>query len=174
MAYRYRRRRTSSFAAPALPRWDMRLAATIAALVLIALLALAGLALLGRSYTFGERVLSWTDWRVQQAGHAYRAELGGLQQDAEILIELLNGRVPDPVRAQIVADQIVTRHGDPLRYATRAGGQPALARHRDLLMRAAAAVEDWAVGATPREAAQQAVDELMAALGEADERNSSR
>lgn len=165
MAYRYRRRRAAPPAVQSLMRWEARSVAAFAVLALVALLTLAGLALLGRSYTSDGRVLSWIDWRALQAGQIYRAELDGLQQDAGALVELLNSRVPDPVRAQIVADQIAARHGS---------GQPALARHRDLLAQAAAAVEEWAIGAATRDAAQQAIDELMTALGEADERDASR
>jgi hypothetical protein len=147
--------------------WDAQTIATIAAIVFPAVLALAGLALLGRGYTFDNQALSPTDWQVLQAEQAYRTELGALQRDAETLVQLLNDSVPDPVRAQIVAGQIANRRDDPLRYAAGAGGQPALAYPRRLLIEAAVAVQNWAIGATAREPAQLTVDRLMASLQEA-------
>ena len=159
MTYRYKgRRRSRSIAVPLVPRWDAQTIAKIAAIVFPAVLALAGLALLGRSYTFDDQVLSPTDWQVLQAEQAYRTELGALQRDAETLVQLLNDSVPDPVRAQIVAGQIADR---------RDAGQPALAYPRQLLIEAAVAVQNWAIGATAREPAQLAVDDLIASLQEA-------
>jgi len=164
---RRRRRRNLNIAAPSVPsgaqrsrrmRWDTSSVATVATIAFAALLALTGLALLGRAYTFDSQVLSPTDWQVLQAEQAYRAELGALQRDAETLIELLNDPVPDPVRAQIVASQIANRRDE---------GQSALAHQRHLLVEAAAAVQNWAIGAMAREPAQQAVDHLVASLQEA-------
>jgi hypothetical protein len=96
---------------------------------------------------------------VRQARAAYIAELTSLHRDAESLAALLNAPTPDPVQAQIVADQISSRWQS---------GLTALSERRSVLVTAAQAVSDWAMGATPREPAEQAVQAALQSLEEAD------
>ena len=133
---------------------------TLIPLALIIILALPALLILGRAFTpIPPRPVTWTDWQVRQARAAYIAELTSLQRDAEALAALLNAPTSDPVQAQIVADQISSRWQ---------AGLPALSERRSVLVSAAQAVSDWAVGATPREPAQQAVQAALQSLEEAD------
>ena len=133
---------------------------TLIPLSIILLLALPALVIVGRTFTpIPPRPFTWTDWQVRQARSAYTAELINLQRDAEALAALLNAPTPDPVQAQIVAEQIGSRWQS---------GLPALSERRSALATAAQAVSDWAIGATPREPAQQAVQAAVQSLEEAD------
>jgi hypothetical protein len=100
------------------------------------------------------QVLTWSDWRLLRLERAYQAELSRLQHEADVLTELLNAS-PDPVRAQITAERITSSYAD---------GEPALAHQRELLVTAAQAVQDWAVGVVERPAAEAALQEAIAAL----------
>ena len=122
------------------------------------LILMPALILLGRAFTpVPPRVFTWTDWQVKQARATYTSELTDLRRDASALADLLNAAVPDPVQAQLVADQLLIRWRQ---------GQPALSVRRDGLIAAAQAVSDWAVGALPRETARLVVAEQLAALAE--------
>lgn len=133
---------------------------TLIPVALISILALPALLIVGRAFTpIPPRPVTWTDWQVRQARAAYIAELTSLHRDAESLAALLNAPTPDPVQAQIVAEQI-SNHWQ--------SGLTALSERRSVLVSAAQAVSDWAVGATPREPAQQAVQAALQSLEEAD------
>ncbi len=134
------------------------MALRIAVIVIVAIVVGTLLALLGRGYTFDEKVLSWTDWRVLQAEQTYRAELGHLQQDVEALVELVNLEMAEPVRGQLAAEQIAQRWSR---------GESALAVQREALTQAAQAVRDWSIGAVPRETALAAVEAAVARITEA-------
>ena len=133
---------------------------TILPIAISLLIALPTLVVLGRAFTPSPaRPFTWTDWQVRQARAAYTTELTSLQRDAESLAALLNAPTPDPVQAQVVAEQISGRWQS---------GLSALSERRSVLITAAQAVSDWAVGATPREPAQQAVQAALQSLEEAD------
>lgn len=133
---------------------------TILPIAISLLIAFPTLVVLGRAFTpLPPRPVTWTDWQVRQARAAYTTELTSLRRDVEALAALVNAPTPDPVQAQIVADQISSRWQS---------GLPALSERRSALMTAAQAVGDWAVGATPREPAQQAVQAAVQSLEEAD------
>ena len=124
-------------------------------IALAAILLLAGLGWLGYAYTpAGDKPLTWTEWQVLKARNAYLDELGELQAAAETLAALLNAQ-PDPVRAQLTAENIQ-------RLASE--GQPALEYQREKLALAAQTISDWAVGAVDRETARQALDNAIRAL----------
>ena len=121
------------------------------------LLILAGLGMLGylgAQVTVEARLFTWRDWQVWQGERAYRQELAGLQQAAEALAALLAGP-PNPVRAQLTAAEIA---------ALTAHGLPALSYQRQQLLAAAQAVEQWAVGADSRQAAEAALSQSFRAL----------
>lgn len=120
--------------------------------VLMVLGLLAGLIFLGRSLTpEGNKVLTWPEWQICLAQKAYQKELGMLQKDVEVLVEIVN-QPPDPVRAQIVCDKISEQLIE---------GQPALAMSRTALAQAAVSVEQWSVGAISR---GEALTALQAAI----------
>jgi hypothetical protein len=130
-----------------------------AAAVLIAALAVAGLAFAGRLATpvDGEgraRILTWSDWQEMKAQRAFRAERDRMRRDAEELARLLEAR-PDPVRAMLLRDRI--------RRET-AGGHPALEASRQALREAAEAVAAWASGGADIEEARQAVQKAVERL----------
>jgi hypothetical protein len=130
-----------------------------AAAVLIAALAVAGLACAGRLATpvDGEgraRILTWSDWQEMKAQRAFRAERDRMRRDAEELAGILEAR-PDPVRAMLVRDRILKE---------AAMGHPALEQARRKLRAAAEAVAAWASGGTGREEAVRAVQEAVEAL----------
>ncbi len=130
----------------------------VPALLLIPVVLVLGW--LGARYTAADPagyplVLNWTEWQIIQAKQVYAAERNTLRHEATGLVDLLN-QEPDPVRAQITAERIARSYSK---------GQPALAYPRELLIAAAAAVQDWSVGALPFEQAQTALQQALDALG---------
>jgi hypothetical protein len=124
-------------------------------IALVFLLLLAGAGWLGSAYTpAGDQPLTWSEWQVLKARRAYLRELAELRAAAESLTALLNNR-PDPVRAQLAAENIQRLTGK---------GLPALAYQRGKLTLASQAVSDWAVGAIDHETALQALDQAIQAL----------
>lgn len=133
-------------------RWNPAVA------LLILLVASIGLGALGRAITpEGDRLLAWSDWQVLRARQAYRAELAQLRLDAEALAGLLN-LAPDPVRAQMLADQVLNHTAE---------GQDALAAQRLAISDAALYVRDWAVGTADYATAQEALSYAFQVLQEA-------
>ena len=119
------------------------------------ILLLLGLGWLGHAYLpAGDKPLSWSEWQIFKARHAYWKELGELQAGADSLAALLNAQ-PDPVRTQLAAESIQ-------RLASE--GQPALAFQREKLVLAAQATSDWAVGAIDHATARQALNEAIESL----------
>ncbi|NUM44038.1 MAG: hypothetical protein HUU38_04970 [Anaerolineales bacterium] len=100
------------------------------------------------------QVLTWAEWQVTQAVRQYTAELQRLQRDADRLAELLN-RPPDPVRAQLEAENLTQELAD---------GEPALQHPRELLLEAALTIQDWAVGVAERKVAVNALKQVVTAL----------
>lgn len=131
-----------------------------ALLATIALLAVVGLAALGRPYTPDPaRVIGRADWVALQAERRYQEELAHLQQDLAELAGLLQAR-PDPVRAEMAASRIAQRHVD---------GLALLARQREAVVIAAQVVRDWAAGYATYEEAVATVNEAIAIVGESQE-----
>ena len=117
-------------------------------LFLVAVLALLGLAVLGRSYSpvneAGEaRVLSWSDWQLAKAEKRFDVERSILRQDVDELTALLNG-TPDPVAAQLLAQRI---------GQNAAAGEAILQPARTAVLQAAEDVASWSAGALDRETA---------------------
>ncbi len=126
---------------------------------MLAILALLGLAALGRSFSplsesAGTRVLTWNDWQLVKAQRRFESERVLLRSDVDQLAALLN-QAPDPVAAQLLAQRIGQR---------LATGEPALQPARTALLQAAQAVAGWSAGASEPEAATasvQAAAELL-------------
>jgi hypothetical protein len=124
-------------------------------ITLAIILLLVGVGWLGFGYSpAGDKPLTWSEWQVLKTRRAYLKELAELQAAAESLATLLNNR-PDPVRAQLAAENIQRLTGK---------GLPALSYQRGKLALAAQAVSDWTVGANDHETALQALDQAIQAL----------
>ena len=118
-----------------------------------------GLGLLGREMTpDGDIVLSWSEWQVMKVSRVYNAELSQLQKSAESLAELVDDH-PDPVRAQIITDQVMDR---------ASSGEDALKLQRVAVTGAAMIVRDWSVGAQTHEVALDTIAEAETLLVEAE------
>lgn len=121
-------------------------------LVLVLLVALFLIGFLGKAFTpASNTVLSWSEWQIIKIEKVYEQELSTYQQFAESLSQLING-TPDPVRAQVVSDQI-------LQNTTT--GLTALERPRLGLQEAARAVRLWAVGAGSMDTAEASLSNAI-------------
>lgn len=121
-------------------------------LVLVLLVALFLIGFLGKAFTpASNTVLSWSEWQIIKIEKVYEQELSTYQQFAESLSQLING-TPDPVRAQVVSDQILQN---------TATGLAALERPRLGLQEAARAVRLWAVGAGSMDTAQASLSNAI-------------
>ncbi|MDR7574297.1 MAG: hypothetical protein QN194_15395 [Armatimonadota bacterium] len=129
-------------------------ALAVAALMLAALLAVAGRSVTPVDAEGRPRILSYGDWQALKAERAFRAERDRLRRAAEELAHLLEAR-PDPVRAMLLRDRILRE---------TAGGHPALERARERVRAAAALVAAWASGGASREEAVRAVQAAVEAL----------
>ncbi|MBN1956141.1 MAG: hypothetical protein JW900_13980 [Anaerolineae bacterium] len=135
---------------------DRRLFYGLAAL--LALVTLAGLALLGRPFTpTPSRVIGWADWSALKTERQYRHELAALRADLAELAALLQA-TPDPVRAAQAATRVGQHHS--------AGGLDLLARQRQAVVVAAGVVRDWAAGYVAYEDAVATVNEAIVIVGE--------
>ena len=131
----------------------------LAALVVLIVAAVFGLAQVGRQVTrvnaSGEALLlNWSDWRLLQAERAYADEMASLRVDATELAAMLE-REPNPVAAQLLADRIA-RH--------TASGDASLAAARLALSNAAISVRSWAAGTLDRDSAILSVQEALTLL----------
>ena len=131
----------------------------LAALVVLIVAAVFGLAQVGRQVTrvdaSGEAsLLGWSDWRLLQAECAYADEMAALRVDATELVAMLE-REPNPVAAQLLADRIARR---------TASGDASLATARLALSTAAISVRSCAAGTLDRDPAILAVQEALALL----------
>ncbi len=116
--------------------------------VLVGLLALLGLASLGKSFTptaeAGEaRVMTWSDWQLTKAERRFQNEREILRADMNALAALLN-TTPDPVAAQLLAQRI-GRH--------TSAGEAVLQPARTALLQAAQDVASWSAGVLDRDTA---------------------
>ncbi len=128
-----------------LNRWRQQIQESVGGLVLVLMVALFLIGLLGKAFTpASNTVLSWSEWQIIKVEKEYEQQLSTYQQYAESLSQLIN-ETPDPVRAQVVSDQILQN---------TAAGLTALERPRLGLQEAARAVRQWAVGADSLDTAQ--------------------
>jgi hypothetical protein len=126
-------------------------------LVALGLLALVGLALLGRAYTPDPpRLVGWADWKALEVERRYQGELAQLRQDLAELADLLQSN-PNPVQAEMAASRLAQRHGT---------GLGLLVRQREAVVAAAETVRDWAAGFVTYEDAVATVDAAIEIVGE--------
>ena len=100
------------------------------------------------------KVLSWNEWQVFKQQRLYQRELMRLTRDADRLAALLDENLPDPVRGQLVVEQVL---GD-----LNATSHPALAHQVDALLAANDAIYFWVLGSVSK-------DEAIALLNEANQ-----
>ena len=122
---------------------------------------LVGIAYLGSTITPPDspHLISWADIQVLRMEKAYHEELGSLQQSLETMTLMINAQ-PDPVRAQVVADEIIL-------LVNRSELQ-ALAPQRMQLLTAAEALRAWATGVADREFAVQEIEHAAELLERSD------
>jgi hypothetical protein len=121
-----------------LNRWRQQIGEQAGGLTLVLLVALFLIGFFGRTFTpASNTVLSWSEWEIVKIEKEYQKQLSTYQQYADSLSQLIN-QSPDPVRAQVVSDQVLQN---------TATGMGALERPRLGLQEAARAVWLWAVGA---------------------------
>lgn len=97
------------------------------------------------------KVLSWTEWRVFKQQRTYQRELTRLTRDADRLANLLGEDLPDPVRGQLVVEQVLAN--------LNATSHPALAHQVDALLAANDAVYFWVLGSVSKDQAIALLDE---------------
>jgi len=126
----------------------------------LAVLALVGLALLGRGVTpveaDGPALLTPVRWAAANLARQARAETERLARDAGELRAFLAGPAsPDPVRAMLLAQRL---------YAGHRQGTSATAGARQALIDAAATIARYASGAVPRDQAVTALNDALARI----------
>ncbi len=136
-------------------RWKKNVTENFGGLFLVLLVFFVVLGFLGKSFTPATNtILSWSEWQIVKVEKEYNKQLSTDQQYAESLSKLLNA-APDPVRAQIVTDQVVQGTST---------GLDALERQRQGLQAAATAVRQWAIGAGTMDEAQAALNNAIQLL----------
>jgi hypothetical protein len=131
----------------------------VGGIFVILLVVLFAIGFLGKTFTPRDNtMLNWNEWQVLKVDKKYNYELSSLQQQIEALSKLVDAQ-PDPVRAQIVSDQIITNSNK---------GLSALELQRTALAAAARAVRQWAIGADTRENAQGALQNAINLVAEAE------
>ena len=126
----------------------------------LAVLALVGLALLGRGVTpveaDGPAVLTPVRWAAANLSRQARVETERLERDAGELRAFMAGPAsPDPVRAMLLAQRL---------YAGHRQGTSATAGARQALIDAAATIARYASGAVTRDQAVTALNDALARI----------
>lgn len=119
----------------------------------LALVITMTVALLGRHYTPGERLLTWQEWQIQKAEQLRQSELELLKDQTSRLAEVLASDNPEPVRAALIAKAVMDK--------SAAIKSPTLETARQAVMDAAQAVADWGAGMLEY---NMAVDTVMNAI----------
>jgi len=130
---------------------DLKLSQNGALFTLIGLLAAILLGVIGWFVLPDGKVLTWTEWRVFKQQRLYQRELSRLTRDADRLAALLDENIPDPVRGQLVVEQVLA----DLNVTTH----PALKNQVDALLVANDAVYFWVLGTISKDEAIDLLDE---------------
>ena len=117
---------------------DLKLSHHGALYALIGLLAAILLGVIGWFVLPDGKVLTWTEWQVFKQQRLYQRELTRLTRDADRLADLLDENLPDPVRGQLVVEQVLAD--------LNATTHPALKNQVDTLLVANDAVYFWVLG----------------------------
>ncbi|RCK72758.1 MAG: hypothetical protein ANABAC_1292 [Anaerolineae bacterium] len=109
------------------------------------------LALLGRYYTPGERVLTWQEWQIRKAERLHKTEYALLCQQMNRLAEVLAEKSPEPIRAALIARDVIAK--------TNTVKSPSLGQHHQAVVNAAQDVSDWGAGLLDYNTAVEAITE---------------
>ena len=124
---------------------DLKLSGNGTWLTIAGLLAAILLGVLGWFVLPDGKVLSWTEWQVFKQQRLYQRELMRLTRDADRLADLLGEDVPNPVRGQLVVEQVL---GD-----LNTTSHPALKNQVDALLAANDAIYFWVLGTISKDEA---------------------
>ena len=122
----------------------------------VALLAAILLGLLGWFVLPEGNLLTWTEWQVFKQQRIYQQELRQLTADADRLADLLGDDFPDPVRGQLVVEQVLA----DLNGITH----PALQNQVAALLAANDAVYYWVLGTLSKDEAIMQLDQANQVL----------
>ena len=135
---------------------DLKLSHNGAWLSLIGLLAAILFGVIGWFVLPDGKVLTWTEWQVFKQQRLYQRELTRLTRDADRLATLLDEYIPDPVRGQLVVEQVLA----DLNGTTH----PALKNQVNALLVANDAVYFWVLGTISKDEAIVLLDEANQTL----------
>jgi hypothetical protein len=135
---------------------DLKLSHNGAWFTLIGLLAAILLGVIGWFVLPDGKVLTWTEWQVFKQQRLYQRELTRLTRDADRLAALLDEYIPDPVRGQLVVEQVLAD--------LNATTHPALKNQVDALLVANDAVYFWVLGTISKDEAIVLLDEANQVL----------
>jgi hypothetical protein len=116
----------------------------------VVILAALLMGILGWYLTPQGQVLTWTEWQVYKQHSQYQRELHVLTRHADRLAALLE-KSPDPVRAQLVIEQMAHELETNVTLVT-------LSSQTTALSQAGSVVMQWALGSAPKDAALTALD----------------
>ena len=140
-----------SFEAMEIDFTDLKLSQSSTWATVVGLLAAILLGVLGWFVLPDGKVLSWTEWQVFKQQRTYQRELTRLTRDADRLADLLGEELPDPVRGQLVVEQVLSD--------LNATSHPALAHQVDALLAANDAVYFWVLGSVSKDEAITLLEE---------------
>jgi len=124
---------------------DLKLSHHGALYALVGLLTAILFGVLGWFVLPDGKVLTWTEWQVFKQQRLYQRELTRLTRDADRLAALLDEFIPDPVRGQLVVEQVLAD--------LNATTHPALKNQVDALLVANDAVYFWVLGTISKDEA---------------------
>lgn len=132
---------------------------SIAAAILLIMIALVGLATIGERMTpvdeMGQpRMMNTDDWRVHEATRAYNEEVSVLRDDIRE-VSLLLQKSPNPISAQILYERVAGHTNN---------GQSTTHIARQLTLTAAESVLAWSNGLADRASAMNAVNAAIEVL----------
>ena len=140
-----------SFEAMEIDFTDLKLSQSSTWATGVGLLAAILLGILGWFVLPDGKVLSWTEWQVFKQQRLYQRELTRLTRDADRLADLLGEDLPDPVRGQLVVEQVLSD--------LNTTSHPALAHQVETLLAANDAVYFWVLGTVSKDEAITLLDE---------------
>lgn len=135
---------------------DLKLSGMSAWITSVALLAAILLGVLGWFVLPDGQVLTWTEWQVFKQQRTYQSELARLTRDADRLASVLENGLPDPVRSQLIVEQVLAD--------LNATTHPALKSQVDALLVANDAVYYWVLGSASKDEAITRLDEANQVL----------
>jgi hypothetical protein len=135
---------------------DLKLSHNGAWFTLIGLLAAILFGVIGWFVLPDGKVLTWNEWQVFKQQRLYQRELTRLTRDADRLAALLDEYMPDPVRGQLMVEQVLSD--------LNATTHPALKNQVNALLVANDAVYFWVLGTISKDEAIVLLDEANQVL----------